>query len=164
MAASAQTRVQARLGRLELETSIFVACSTREAWAVVTDYDRLGRFIPNFESRLAGRTARGILVRQTGISSLSRSLRFQFVLELIRESPQTLRFRQVAGSLRRYAGTWSVTPATRGVIIAYRASMVHGLPLTGRLLESLVRADIEKIMPAIAAEIRRRALPRARTA
>ena len=155
----AQTSVRARLGRLEIEISIEAAHSAEEAWAVITDYDRLGTFMPNLVSCRAGRTDRGNLVRQTGTSSLSRRVRFQFVLELIRESPQVLRFRQVMGNLRRYEGRWSVTPSRRGVRISYRSRVVHGFPLTGRFLASLVRTDIEKIMPAIVAELARRATP-----
>ena len=158
--AAAATNVRARLGRLEIESSVSVACSPQAAWDVITDYDRLGSFMPSFESRRVGRTDRGELVRQTGGSSLSKRLRFGFVLEFVRESPESLRFRQVMGNLLRYEGDWRVDPAPGGVRISYRASAVHGFPLRGRILASLVRTDFEKIMPAIVAEIERRAIQR----
>ncbi len=158
---AAQTRVRARLGKLELETSIFAPGSADEAWDVVTDYDQLGNFMPNLESRQTDRTAGGVLVRQVGTSSLSRRVRFQFVLEFERRDASTLRFRQVVGNLRKYEGSWRVTPTSGGVRIAYQAVVTHGFPIAGRILASLVRTDIEKIMPAIVAEMQRRA-PRQR--
>ena len=127
-----------------------------QVWSVITDYDRLGGFMPNLQSRTVGGDDSRVLVQQTATSSLIPLLRFRLLLEFRRLSPERLAFRRLRGSLAGFDGFWSVTASPPGARVRYRLAARHGFPLPGSLLAPAIRADVDKIMPAIRAELRRR--------
>ena len=149
-----QTRLSTSSGTLEIRTEVVTPYTSEEAWAVITDYDRLHRYMPNLRSRTLEQTDSAVIVEQTSSKNL---VDFSCTLEFIRESAERLRFRQIAGPLRRFDGYWSVTPRRQGAHIFYNAEAEHGLRVPGMLVKAAVRPDIEKIMPAIVAELDRRA-------
>jgi ribosome-associated toxin RatA of RatAB toxin-antitoxin module len=150
------TYVSAPPGRIELETQTEVRHSCEDAWSVITDYDHLGAFMPNMSSRQVGAKKTAVLVEQTAHSSILPLLRFQLLLEFIRETPECLRFRRMQGSLSRFDGFWRVTRQPSGCHIYYQLNVAHGFPLPSFLLASAVRVDVERMMPAIIAELERR--------
>lgn len=139
-----------------LETEVTVPYTGEEVWSVVADYDNLARYMPNLQSRIVGNTKLGLLVEQVARSSLAPMLQFRLKLEFVHGTPERLSFRLVDGNLARFDGYWGVTSVPRGSRILYQLTAVHGFPLPDFLLGLAIRADAEKIMPAIAAELVRR--------
>ena len=125
-------------------------------WSAITDFDRLGSFMPNLNSRTVGGDPSRVLVEQTATSSLIPLVRFRLLLEFRRLSPERLAFRRLRGSLASFEGFWSVTARPQGAQVRYRLAASHGFPLPGSLLASTIRTDVDKIMPAIQAELARR--------
>lgn len=150
------TRLATRPGTVFLETEVTVPHCREKVWSVVADYDNLSRYMPNLQSRIVRETETGLLVEQIAQSSLVPVLQFRLLLEFVRATPERLDFRRVDGNLSRFDGCWSVTSAPPGSRILYQLTVQHGFPLPGVLLEIAVRADVEKIMPAIVAELGRR--------
>ena len=150
------TRLAAPPGRILLETEAAMPYAPDQVWSVITDYDRLGRFMPNLQSRTVGGDGSRVLVQQTATSSFVPLLRFRILLEFRRQSPERLAFRRLRGSLAGFDGFWKVSATPRGAHVRYRLAARHRFPLPGRLLAPAVRADVEKIMPAIRAELGRR--------
>ena len=153
---TATTRIAAPPGRIELETEIEAWHSCEDAWSVITDYDNLGAFMPNMSSRQVGGTETGVWVEQTACSSIMPLLRFQLTLEFTRETRDCLRFRRIQGSLSGFDGCWRVTYKPGGCRICYQLHVIHGFALPGLLLAAAVRVDVERIMPAVIAELERR--------
>ncbi len=150
------TRLSVTTGNILLQSDLTVPYSLDQVWSVVADYDNLGSFMPNLRSRVVGRDGSRLLVEQIAGSSLIPVLRFRLLLEFERQSPERLGFRRRAGSLARFDGFWSVTARPGGSHISYQLNAQNRFPLPSALLSTAIRRDTEKIMPAIAAELRRR--------
>ncbi len=153
------TRVSTRFGRLDVQTEITTRHTCQDAWQVITDYDNLARYMPNLTSRTVGRTGTGLLVQQHARSSLLPVVGFALTLEFVWETAERLRFRRVGGSLRRFDGSWHVTPVAGGTRIFYEVQVEHSFPLPGAMLGAAVRRDVDQIMPAIVQELGRRQRP-----
>ena len=150
------TRLSVKRGSIRLQAAMTVPHRQDQVWSVVTDYDNLGTFMPNFRSRTVGRNGSRVLVEQLAGSSLLPLLRFRLLLEFERQSPERLEFRRRGGSMARFDGFWGVTARPQGSHIHYQLNARHRFPLPSSVLSAAIRSDTNKIMPAIEAELRRR--------
>lgn len=150
------TRLSVPPGQIHLETEVTVSHSPEEVWSVITDYDNLGSYMPNLQSRTVRHDGSRLLVEQIASSGLFPVLQFRLLLEFERENFQRLTFRRIEGNLKSFDGFWGVTHGPQGSRILYQLTAQHGYPLPGFLLSSAIRSDTEKIMPAIVAELNRR--------
>ncbi len=150
------TRLSVPPGRILLETEVTVPHSPDEVWSVITDYDNLGRYMPNLQSHIVENSGSRQLVEQIARSGLVPVLQFRLLLEFERQNYERLNFRRIEGNLLKFDGFWGVTSGPNGTRIFYKLAAHHGYPLPSFLLSFAIRADTEKIMPAIVAELRRR--------
>ena len=95
-------------------------------WEVLTDYEQLETFIPNFaSSRLVQREGCTVRLQQVGSQQLL-GLRFsaQVLLELTEDRPEgQLRFRMVKGDFRQFQGSWCVRSLPEGSTLLYELSV-----------------------------------------
>lgn len=134
-------------------------------WAVLTDYDRIAEFIPNFDvSRVLSRDGTRVTVHQRGVASF---LFLRFPIDVIVESteqyPRRISVRQRSGNLARLTGQYDieVEPA-RGAARPIVSLRWHGViepaqylpPLLGH---ALIAHNIERQFRALVDEIGRRA-------
>jgi hypothetical protein len=108
---------------LEVEGTFRVATSPATAWAVLTDYDGLDRFVSSMkESRVEIAPDEGILVHQEAVGGLFLvKRRVNTVLRVREEPPGVIRFEDVLRKdFEHYRGEWRLEARGDDVEVVYR--------------------------------------------
>ncbi len=154
---SPQSRVHSVGGRVEFETSLRMPEPPERVWAVLLDYDSLSRYQPGVDtSRVLRREGPVTIVRQAGSARYLVRRRFSFDLAFRRSGTDSLLFREIRGEPRGFSGVWVLKPDGEGTLVDYSGSVesLHGVP--GFLMRKIVRRETDVVLPAMAAEVRRR--------
>jgi ribosome-associated toxin RatA of RatAB toxin-antitoxin module len=152
---------QRRGDRIEVRASALVAAPPAVVWAVLTDYERLPRFIPGIaKSAVRQRNGNRVLVEQSGEA---RFLLFSFPIEVTLEVTEShanwISSRAVAGNLRMMIGRYDLqTEAARGgVLLRYYGLIEPDFDLPPLVGTAALRGTVEEQFTAMVAEIERRA-------
>ena len=146
-------------GQYSVTASFAVTEPPDEVMAVLTDYERIPKYMPDVEvSRVVERTPGGVLVEQQAVSKFMMfSRRVHLMLE-VRESGGTIRFRDRCGkSFAAYAGTWTVTQHDSLTIVDYQLNARPSFEVPGFVLKRLLKRDAGLLIDRIKAEIATRA-------
>lgn len=136
------------------------AASAAAAWAVLTDYDAIERFVPSMrESRVTERTGNHLLVEQIAIGRLFLfSRKVTVVLFVEEEPPGTIRFEDV---LRRdfsmYRGEWRIEERDGGREIFYRVTARPSFRVPDMIARGMFARTARELLSEVGAEIARRA-------
>jgi len=129
------------------------------AFAVLTDYERIPRFMPGIETSVVlERGADRVLIEQEAVSHLMLfSKRVHLVLEIV-EGHDTLRFRDRSGqSFARYEGQWRLCDENGGTSIWYELTAQPAFTVPGFLLMRLLKRDSAQMIDSLRREIDSRA-------
>jgi ribosome-associated toxin RatA of RatAB toxin-antitoxin module len=141
-------------------TARFVVSETPSAaLAVLTDYERIPRFMPGIESSVVLERSPGrVLVAQEAVSHLMLfSKRVHLVLEIV-EAHGILRFRDRSGqSFARYEGRWQVCEESGGTSISYELTAQPAFSVPEFLLRRLLKRDSAQMIESLRREIGSRA-------
>jgi carbon monoxide dehydrogenase subunit G len=130
------------------------------ALAVLTDYERIPRFMPGVETSIVLERAIGrSVVEQQAVSRVMMfSRRVHLVLE-ITEGPDTLRFRDRSGrSFARYEGMWRLCQENGGTQILYELAAQPSFDVPEFLLKRLLRRDSGQMIEGLRREIAARSM------
>jgi ribosome-associated toxin RatA of RatAB toxin-antitoxin module len=157
-AAAADTEVVRRGSTFEVHATIEAGGSVQLCYAVLTDFDRLAEFIPGMvSSRIVSNPGEPLQLRQSGRTRIAFSeYVFDVTLAVELDAPREIRFRRVAGTLRRMQGRWLIAGDEARCTIDYRAEIEPGLwvpPLIGPML---MRSQVAKQVEGLEYEIERR--------
>lgn len=125
------------------------------AMAVLTDYERIPRFMPDVRTSVVlERTAGRAVVEQEGVSHfLMFSKRVHLVLE-ITEAADALRFRDRCGrSFASYDGSWTLFPGNGGAQILYELRAQPSFAVPATVLKRLLRRDSGRMIESLRQEI-----------
>ncbi len=133
------------------------------AWDVLTDYDRLAKFIPGMqESKVVSRTGSTVIVDQRGDATLL-FLTFPMRARLeIQEHPfESVVSNAISGNFKDLHGEYHLKVAGTGMVLQFNATFTPDFsfpPLLGTLI---VRSAAHRRFAAMVAEIEktRRAVP-----
>jgi ribosome-associated toxin RatA of RatAB toxin-antitoxin module len=133
------------------------------AWGVLTDYDRLAKFIPGMqESKVVSRTGSTVIVDQRGDATLP-FLTFPMRARLeIQEHPfESVVSNAISGNFKDLHGEYHLKVAGTGMVLHFNATFTPDFsfpPLLGTLI---VRSAAHRRFAAMVAEIEktRRAVP-----
>lgn len=158
-AAGADTDVRRAGSTFHVRAMIDADASIDLCYAVLTDFDRLADFIPGMQSSLiVSPPGEPLRLRQVGRTELPFSDHtFDVTLAVELDAPREVRFRRVAGNLRRMQGRWLVAGDAGRCKIDYLAEIEPGVwvpPLIGPLL---MRSQVARQIEGLEAEIERRA-------
>lgn len=147
------------LGVITIDAEMLVPSDAGTAWAVLTDYNNLSRFIPEMESSriivIPGQPKR---LEQRGESGLLSFFSPEFIVFQLDETPnERIRFKRVSGDLRSMQGEWRIVGGGNPVMVFYRARIVPKVPLPPLLGSTMIERDVEEKLAAIRREIARRA-------
>jgi uncharacterized membrane protein len=111
---------------VRVESSLLVAASPQEVWAVMTDFEHMPRFISNLKSSVVVATnGDRVTVAQAGEASLGM---LKFAFESVRELrliPFTrIESRMLRGNMSRYQGTTDLVPEGSATRIVVRSEAV----------------------------------------
>jgi carbon monoxide dehydrogenase subunit G len=135
-----------------------VARPPEVALAVLTDYERIPRFMPGVETSVVIERAPGrAIVEQEATSRLMMfKKRVRLVLE-IEEASDSLRFRDLCGqSFARYEGAWQLSEVSGGTDIVYDLTARPAFDVPEFLLKRLLNRDSGQMIDGLRREIERR--------
>ncbi|MGE0800220.1 MAG: SRPBCC family protein [Lautropia sp.] len=155
-----------------------VAATPEQAFAVLTDYDRMAEFLPGMvHSRLLARDGAKVIVEQRVEETvLFFRQRLDVRLAIVETPPRHLTLRALSGSFRSLDGSYELAPVvalaggTRGAApvaadgqaapltrIEYRSRFVPDFDLPQMLGPYVVKRSLERHFAALKKEIDRRA-------
>lgn len=133
------------------------------ALAVLTDYERIPRFMPDVETSVVReRRDAHVVVEQEAVARLMLfSKRLYLVLE-IEEHPSVLIFNDRSGrSFVRYQGAWRVSQDDGQTTISYELTAEPSFDVPGPIVKRLLRRDSGRMVERLQREIAARAALRA---
>ncbi|MGH8808890.1 MAG: SRPBCC family protein [Noviherbaspirillum sp.] len=146
----------------EIHASGFVRATPKQAWRVLTDYERLAEFVPDLvSSRLLSRTKREAIVEQQSRAGFLFVTQDIHMVVRIGEQPySTIDVTLVEGDMKHYRAHWELQPFAQngvdGTLITFSGALEPEFfipPLLGR---PIVQANVRKMVQAVVAEIERR--------
>lgn len=121
------------------------------------DFATLVDYMPNADSSyVVATTDSSTLVRQVVTSRLILPWTFRFTLEFLAVEGNRLRFRQVEGGMKEYRGSWQAVERADGVEVVYATFVRTRWRLPSFLMSYVVRRQVNRMMPALLAELARR--------
>jgi carbon monoxide dehydrogenase subunit G len=125
------------------------------AWAVLSDYDHLARFIPDVKSsRVISRHGNVVRVEQIGeVGFLFYTEPVNVILEVHEEPETRIVARALEGNIRALDTRYELHSSDAGVRLDYTGSFAPafvippliGMPIVNRLIERRFRAMVNKI-------------------
>jgi|SRR5882672_1804931 len=138
-----------------VSASVVMHVDVRVAWAVLTDYDHLAKFIPDMKtSRVVSREGNRVRVEQTGdVGFFFYKEPVNVVLEVREEPPRRITAWSVEGNVKGLETRYELDVSGKGVRLDYAGRFVPafaippliGMPLVSRLIERRFRAMVEEI-------------------
>jgi ribosome-associated toxin RatA of RatAB toxin-antitoxin module len=148
----------------EVNATGFARAAQRQAWEVLTDYERLHEFVPDLRSStLLSRNGQEVIVEQhseSGFLFLTQKIRM--VVRVIEQPYSNIDVALVAGDMRSYSAHWELAPSTQNGIAGTRI-LFSGVmepdffvpPLVGR---SIVQVNVRRMVEAVLSEIDKRSV------
>ena len=125
------------------------------AWAVLSDYDHLARFIPDMKSsRVVSRDGNKVRVEQKGdVGFFFYKEPVNVLLEVHEEPPRRITAKSIDGNVRELETRYELQASASGVKLDYAGRFVPsfaippliGMPLVNRLIERRFRAMVNEI-------------------
>lgn len=160
--AHAQRASRGGNGFFEFEACGFARASPAQAWAVMSDYDRLAEFVPDLvSSRVLSRSGSAAIVEQVsrvGIMLMSYVVRMQIRIE---EQPMSaLDVSLISGDMRHYAAHWKLEPARQGgadgTLLRLSGELEPQFSLPPMVGQPVVQTNVRQLMEAVVSAIERR--------
>ena len=153
-----EVRIEQRGEGFAVSARLSVAVTRATAWGVITDYNRLGDFVPDMdESRVVSGAGEPTLVEQTGAWKLL-GLRVPVrIVALVEEQPmRSVRFHSISGNVRVENGEWRIADQGDGVAIIYQVECTPDFWVPPVLGVLLIRRDVRAKLEQVAREMLRR--------
>jgi ribosome-associated toxin RatA of RatAB toxin-antitoxin module len=141
---------------------LFAPVTRREAWAVLTDFDHMTSYVPNLaESRVLERSGNRLTVAQNGVARFGKlDFPFESVREVELTPEESVRSRNIRGTVRKLESVTQLSEAEGGTRISYRVEMILDWWFSNPVGEAFLEHEIHEQFDAIVKEMRRRqALP-----
>jgi ribosome-associated toxin RatA of RatAB toxin-antitoxin module len=154
-----QVDVLENLGVYHVTARFVVSQPATIAYAVLTDYEQIPRFMPAVQtSKVLERGDGHVIVEQTSVVHvLMFSKRVQLLLD-IQETHREIRFQDRCGtSFERYAGAWKIIEEDGGTAITYELVSKPTFAVPGSLLKRLFKRDARTMIEGLRAEMAARA-------
>ena len=154
-AAQHDVTVVEREGVYHVDARFAVPESAPQVMAVLTDYERIPRYIPDVRSSVVlERAADRVVVEQDAVARVMVfSRRLHLVLD-VQEEAAAIRFRdRCKQSFSHYEGSWQITSGPGGASIVYRLEARPAFDVPGFLLKRLLKRDARIMIERLRAEI-----------
>ncbi len=155
----ASVRVREERGVYSVTAAFQVPQRREIARAVLTDYERIPRFMPGVETSVVlERTPGRAVITQDAVSRVMMFRKRVHLLLEILEGPDTLDFRDRSGdSFARYEGSWRLCDVEAGTVITYQLTAQPAFDVPEFLLKRLLKRDSGQMIDGLRREIEARA-------
>lgn len=140
---------------ITVAASAVMKVDQRVAWAVLSDYDHLARFIPDMKSsRVVSRDGNRIRVQQQGdVGFFFYREPVNMLLEVHEEPPSVITARGIEGNIRGLETRYELRSSEAGIKLDYAGRFAPdfsippliGMPIMNRLIERRFRAMVAEI-------------------
>jgi ribosome-associated toxin RatA of RatAB toxin-antitoxin module len=139
---------------IEVSGSVVLPIKPCAAYAMLTDYDNLPKFIPGLLSSHQQRTAKHrVNVMQVGeVQVFIFHVRMQSLLEMQEFPDRRIIFRQVKGDFVSYGGEWDFSADDDGSRVDYQAALSFKPYVPLLLARSILENDVKEKFAAIGRE------------
>lgn len=130
-----------------------------QAWLVLTDYDHFQDFLPNVASSkiVLNEGDRKIFEQVNVVDLWLFSEEFTVQIEARETKPESVKFKQFKGDLKRLTGTWQIKELEPGQILVTHTVMVEpGSNTEKPFFYGIYESSLEATLKAIAQEITKR--------
>ena len=151
-------KVREEEGTYHVTAAFEVQQSPAAAYAVLTDYEQVPRFMPDVRTSIVReRTVDRILLEQEAVAKLMFfSKRVQLLLE-VRETTDTITFKDTSGkSFSRYEGRWTLAARGNRTDIRYTLAAKPSFSVPTFVLTRLLKRDAGRMIEGLRAEMARR--------
>jgi ribosome-associated toxin RatA of RatAB toxin-antitoxin module len=154
-----QVTVSESDGLYQVAATFGVAESTATAIAVLTDFERIPKFMPDMTtSSVRERTDAGTLVEQEATARFMMFSKKVHLMLRVSEKNGTIRFRDECGrSFSRYEGLWRVSASNGRTAVEYQLGARPTFDVPGFVLKRLLKRDAIEMIERLQAEIARKA-------
>jgi hypothetical protein len=156
--------VQREGDTFRVDATLFAPVGQEVAWDVLTDFDRMAKFVPNLQtSRVVSRDGNRVVIHQRGVARFG-PLAFGFSSErLIEMTPRfEIRSIQLRGNMRRLESLTRFSAEEGGTHLVYRVEVEPGALYPAALTERFLRDEVAEQFDAIVQEMLRRDAARVR--
>lgn len=153
-------RCRARADSVEIHSRSEISASPEQVWRVITDYDRMSKFVPGvYRARRLRATPEGPLVEFVGVGRVMWVNRYVLaILQTHEEAPRIMAFRAVGGDFKTLRGVWTVEPMPGGrSLLRCRVVARPKWAVPDLLLAWAARGEFVQRMQALSREAERRA-------
>ena len=143
---------------VQVTVAFTVDATPQEAWAVLTDFDGMEKFVSNLKaSEVLSRQGNLVRVHTKGQASFGP---IQFPFEAVRELTLTpyerIQSKQVSGTLKRFEGETRITPTAQGTRVTYRGDSTSNQSIPFIVGPSFIKSETEEQFHEMQTEILRR--------
>jgi ribosome-associated toxin RatA of RatAB toxin-antitoxin module len=146
---------------IEVEGRFRVAASRAVAWAVLTDYEGIPRFVSSMsESRVTRRAADSVWVEQVAVGRLFFfKRRLRTTLEVHEEPPGLIRFEDVLKKdFERYQGEWRIQESGRQVEVVYHVEARPAASIPDFVARGMFQRTVSQLLSELEREVANRAV------
>lgn len=138
---------------------MFAPVTQAVAWDVLTDFDHMAQWVPNVaESKVLKRDDTSVTIEQHGVAKYgAASFPYTTERKIELNPPDSIKTKQLRGSLRRVESTMTLAPDGKGTSLNYRLELVPSLLTAAVISKSYLEHEIGEQFTAIIAEMVRRA-------
>jgi carbon monoxide dehydrogenase subunit G len=139
-----------------VEAAFDVNVPASTAWAVLTDYEGIGRFVSSIrQSTIKRREPGRVLLEQHGVGrAWIISLPMHVVLEVREHDARVLAFHDVCGkSFSVYEGSWELSEIDGGTRVTYRLKADPTGRQPAMLAKSAIKGSVKTLLDEVREEI-----------
>lgn len=142
-------------GVYQVRARFRVAALPSTALAVLTDYERIPRFIRQVKtSIIRERTGSRVVVEQEATASVMMFSKRIHLLLVVQEGAHRLSFKDASGrSFTQYEGTWCAREENGSIIVSYELNAKPSFTVPGFLLKRLLKRDAQEMIERLREEI-----------
>jgi hypothetical protein len=148
-----------RDGELVLMDAVLLAPVTpAEAWAVLTDFDAMARYVPDLDaSRVTIRLGNRLRVEQRGVARWGPFARpFAMVREVDLTPVERVESRSIGGTLQRVRTSTRLVPVTDGTEVRHHLEFVFNVWMPDLLADAFLRYKVREQFDAVVEEMLQR--------
>ncbi len=141
-----------------IDVSMLVAATPREAWDVLTDYDRMPQFLPNLQSsKILSKSPTRLEVAQKGGATHGPiSITFDVVRDVQLKPYAEIVSHVISGDLKKVDGTTRLAPEGEGTRITFHSESIPNVWVPPGIGPTLIENETREQFGGIRAEILRR--------
>lgn len=141
-----------------VDTTLFTPVPPALAWAVLTDFDHMGSFVPNLtSSQVLERSDALLKVAQKGVARYGIfSTRFESIREVSLSPQREIRAHNIGGNVKSMDSVMQLQAEGSGTRLHYHAEVIPGFWFPPLIGPSLVRHETAEQFSAMLQEMMRR--------